>query len=117
MVGSVLMLVAILGLAWTHVMATGVDRANDFETLVEGRLNRENTNGQVSSFEILNFAFEGYAPNIQVWVLENKALAFEPNAVFLVGHPDDDRRAVYHLVQLVREGIDLTELNDAQQAI
>jgi hypothetical protein len=33
-------------------------------------------------------------------------LAFEPNALFLVGHPDDERRAVYHLVQLVREGIE-----------
>ena len=90
----------------SHVMATGVDRANDFETLVESRLNRENTNGQISSYEILNFAFEGYAPNIQVWVLENKALGFEPNAVFLVGHPDDEKRAIYHIVQLVREGIE-----------
>src|SRR4029079_13891080 len=44
---------------------------------------------------------------IQVWMLENKALGFDPDAVFLVGHPDDDKRAVYHLVQLLREGIDL----------
>jgi hypothetical protein len=90
----------------SHVMATGVESAIDFESLVESRLNRENTNKQISSYEILNFAFEGYAPTIQVWVLENRALSFDPNAVFLVGHPDDEKRAVNHVVQLVREGIE-----------
>jgi hypothetical protein len=94
----------------SHVMATGVDRDHDFETITEKLLNRDiqdqSSDGVKPRIEILNFAFEGYAPNLQVWNLENKALAFEPSAVFLVGHPDDAKRAVYHLVQLLREGIE-----------
>lgn len=97
--------IALLGAS--HVMATGVDRDHDFETLLEERLNRENTGHPYSRYEILNFAVAGYKPPAQLWVLENKALTFEPNAVFYVGHPGDEKRATYQIMKLVQEGTDL----------
>jgi D-alanyl-lipoteichoic acid acyltransferase DltB (MBOAT superfamily) len=97
--------IALLGAS--HAMPTGVDRDHDFETLVEERLNRENSGRGMTHYEMLNFAVAGYNPTYQIWVLEKKVLAFEPNAIFYVGHPGDEKRAVFHIVRLLQEGTDL----------
>jgi hypothetical protein len=104
--------IALLGAS--HGMATGIDIDRDFETLVENRLNRENDGKVYSSYQILNFAVEGYAPVKQVWVLEKKALAFEPNAIMYVGHTGDDKRVAQQVFKWMRDGVDLHDpyLND-----
>lgn len=99
--------IAILGSS--NVMASGVTRDEDFETLVENRLNRENSGKPYSSYEILNFAVAGYNPLSQIWVLKEKVLDFEPDAVFYVGHANDQKRAAYNLMARVHGGIDLPD--------
>ncbi len=99
--------IAMLGAS--YVMASGVTRDEDFETLVERRLNRENTGQAYSSYEILNFAVAGYNPLSQIWVLKDKAMAFQPDAVFYVGHPNDKRRVVYNVAARVHQRIELPE--------
>lgn len=99
--------IALLGAS--HAMATGVDANSDFESLLEQRLNRENAGKQYSSYQILNFAVAGYAPTAQFWVLEQKVLSFEPNAIIYTGHVGDDKRALLHIVHNIRDGIDLPE--------
>jgi hypothetical protein len=93
----------------SNVMASGVTRDEDFETLVENRLNQENTGNPYSSYEILNFAVAGYNPLTQVWVLQEKALAFEPDALFYVAHAGDQKRTVYNLSARVHQGVKLED--------
>jgi hypothetical protein len=96
--------IAMLGAS--HAMGSGVEEDADFETLIENRLNRDNTGKPYSKYEILNFAVENYNPMKQIWVLEEKALAFEPNAMIYVGHAGDDKRAARQLAKLVHDGVD-----------
>jgi hypothetical protein len=97
--------IALLGAS--HVMGTGVRQEETFESLLEHRLNRENRNTQIQSFEVLNFAVYGYSPIEQIQVLRSKVLQFEPDAVLYVGHPGDTRRVVQFLARLVQAGEDL----------
>jgi hypothetical protein len=99
--------IAVLGAS--TVMANGVVRDDDFETLVEARLNRENTGDVYSSYELLNFAVAGYTPTAQAWVLQDKVLPFEPNAVFYVGHGGDVQRTVFHIIGALRDGVELPD--------
>ena len=99
--------IALLGAS--NVMASGVSPDDDFETLLEKSLNSDNTGKPYASYEILNFAVSGYNPTSQIWVLKDKVLAFEPNAVFYVGHAGDQKRAVYNLMARVHKGIELPD--------
>ena len=99
--------IAMLGAS--NVMASGVTRDEDFETLLENQLNHENIGQPNSSYEILNFAVAGYNPLSQIWVLKDKVLAFEPDAVFFIAHANDQRRAVYNLKARLHRGVELPD--------
>lgn len=72
------------------VMGWNVQQEEVFETLVEDRLNRELAPAR---FEILNFGVNGFSV-VSAWeALREKALAFKPDAVLLVAHPEDPPRA------------------------
>jgi len=99
--------IAVLGAS--NVMASGVAPDEDFETLLEKHLNSATPGNAGSTYEVLNFAVAGYNPMSQIWVLKDKVLQFEPNAVFYVAHANDKQRAVYNLKVRVQKGIGLDD--------
>ena len=68
----------------SSVMGWGVSDGQTFEALVEKRLNEQATGGQgFERFELMNLGIPGYDPPQQMVMVE-RALGFEPNAVFFV---------------------------------
>lgn len=104
--------VALLGSS--VVVGSGVGDGENFESIMEARLNRDDTDERHSRFEILNFAVGGYGPLEQVVVLEKKVLGFQPNVVLYAAHDSDEERAVAHLAKAVFRGasIPYSELRD-----
>jgi hypothetical protein len=99
--------IALLGAS--HVMGTGVERDETFDSILEQRLNPESGTKPDLRIEILNFAVYGYYPADQLRVLEDKVLAFEPDAVLYVGHPGDVNRVAHDLALSVQEGTALAD--------
>ena len=93
--------IAILGAS--HVMGTGILADQTLDAVLEQRLNRSAT-ATGHRFEVLNFAVYGYCPVQQIQMLENRALAMEPDAMLYVGHPGDTTRVVHYLSDLVQKG-------------
>jgi lysophospholipase L1-like esterase len=98
--------IALLGAS--TVMGWGVQQDESFEALLEGRLNREHTNGPYTRYEILNFAVSGYMPLQQRVVLE-KAFQFNPKVVFYMtlASGGEAEEAARYLVDVVRKKIDV----------
>jgi hypothetical protein len=67
-------------------------------------LNRDRL-GTNKSFEILNFASDGYRPICQLTVLNEEALSLNPNALFYVGHDGDAPRLAMGIAVARRNGI------------
>ena len=89
-------------------MGHGVADEETFEWLLEERLNRENDKKHYTQYEILNLGVNAYRPPQQVMVLENKALSFQPDAVFYVAHGNTSSRgAIRHLARVARKGVDI----------
>jgi hypothetical protein len=97
--------VALLGSS--VVMGSGVADGENFETLLEERLNREHPGGAYARYEILNFAVGGYGPLEQVVVLEKKVLALNPHVVLYAAHHSDEQRAVSNLARAVYRGVSI----------
>jgi D-alanyl-lipoteichoic acid acyltransferase DltB (MBOAT superfamily) len=93
--------IALLG--QSYVAGDGVSDGETFEALAEDRLAREP--GRRTRVEILNFAVGSYSL-LQQLVLLDRVFTFRPNAVYLVGGPGDPGRALLHLVQQYRRGVD-----------
>jgi lysophospholipase L1-like esterase len=93
--------IAVLGSSQTN--GWGVGQEEDFESLVEARLNRES--GETAAYELLNFSVPGYSTLPQVLVLQEKAFRFGPQAVLLIAHPRDLQVAVLDLATKVRQGV------------
>ncbi|PYV37444.1 MAG: hypothetical protein DMG06_28030 [Acidobacteria bacterium] len=94
--------VALLGAS--SVMGWGVQDSETFESLLEERLNRENSKGPYAKYEILNFAVPGYQPLQQVMTLEN-AFSFQPSAVFYVAAGREAQRCSVYLAEVIRKRI------------
>lgn len=95
--------IALLGSS--HVMGSGVENHEIFETLLEDRLNREPRNGPYERIEILNFAVAGHSPIQMLHVLETQALDFQPDAVLFFASPHDLDWSLGHIENRVRKGI------------
>ncbi len=91
----------------SFVMGYGVADDEGFEWLLEDRLNRENVGGQYAGYEILNFAVPGYSAIQNLIVLEQKALAFQPNAIFFMAHQREEEAVVKYLADRLSVGTDL----------
>jgi rhodanese-related sulfurtransferase len=96
--------VALLGPS--NVMGWGVGDGETFEALLESRLNRESNGTPFAKYEILNFGVQGYQPPQQLAALD-KALAFDPTAVFYVATGRESSRAARYLVEAVQKRIEI----------
>ena len=85
----------------------GVADDEGFEWLLEDRLNRENAGSPYARYEILNFAVPGYSAIQDLMVLEQKALAFQPNALFFMAHQREEEAVVMYLADRISVGADL----------
>ncbi len=88
------------------VMGWGVGDGETFEALIEDRLNREWAGSGFARFELLNMGVPGYHPTQQLVAME-RALAYEPNAIFYVATGRELTRAVAYLAELVHKRIDI----------
>jgi hypothetical protein len=91
----------------SFVMGLGVADGEDFGWLLEERLNRENTGSQYAGYEILNFAVPGYSAIQNLMVLEDKAIAFQPNAIFFMAHQREEEAVVKYLADRLSVEADL----------
>ena len=91
----------------SFVMGYGVADGEDFGSLLEDRLNRENSGNPYSKYEILNFAVPGYSAIQDLMVLEQKALPFQPNAFFFMAHQREEEAVVLYLADRISVRADL----------
>lgn len=91
----------------SFVMGYGVSDGQDFDSLLEDRLNKENTGDPYKKYEILNFAVPGYSPIQNLIVLEQKIPSFQPNALFYVAHQREEEAAVLYLADRISVNADL----------
>ena len=94
--------IALLGASL--VMGWGVGDGETFEAMIESRLNK--VGGSYERYEILNFGVPGYQPLQQLVALE-KALRFQPSAVFYIATGRELSRASWYLVEAVQKGIEI----------
>jgi hypothetical protein len=87
-------------------MGWGVDEGQAFESLLEIELNHQHAGKKHNQYEILNFSVPGYFPLQQIMTLD-KALTFEPDAVFYVATGRELSRAAAYLVEVLQKGIDI----------
>jgi D-alanyl-lipoteichoic acid acyltransferase DltB (MBOAT superfamily) len=91
----------------SFVMGYGVADGEDFESLLEDRLNSENTGSPYNRYEILNFAVPGYSAIQDLMVLEQKALPFQPKAFFFMAHQREEDAVVLYLADRISVGAEL----------
>jgi hypothetical protein len=91
----------------SFVMGLGVADGEDFGWLLEERLNLESADGQYAGYEILNFAVPGYSAIQNLMVLEQKALEFQPNAIFFMAHQREEEAVVKYLADRLAVKADL----------
>jgi len=90
--------IAILGPS--HVMGSGVANGETFPDFLEERLNSLNRGSNVR-FEVLNFGVAGYSVVQQLAMLEDRALMFKPDAIFITDNPHPNVPVVGHLLGIV----------------
>jgi hypothetical protein len=91
----------------SFVMGLGVADDEGFEWLLEDRLNQERAEGSYTKYEILNFAVPAYSAIQNLIVLEQKALAFQPNTIFFMAHQREEEAVVKYLADRLSVGADL----------
>jgi hypothetical protein len=91
----------------SFVMGLGVADNEGFEWLLEERLNQEMAGDRYSRYEILNFAVPGYSAIQDLIVLEQKAVSFQPNALFFMSHQRDEDSVVEYLADRISVGDEL----------
>lgn len=88
-------------------MGWGVADNESFEWLLEDKFNQENTGQPYTKYEILNFSVSGYTTLQSLIAFEQKALEFEPDAIWFVAHPEDEDRVLTHILSRVSQGVDV----------
>ncbi len=91
----------------SFVMGYGVNDGEDFDSLLEDRLNQENSGTPYAGYEILNFAVPGYSAVQNLMVMEQKALDFQPNAVFYMAHQREEEAVIKYVADRLSLGAEL----------
>lgn len=89
----------------SFAMGQGVNDHESFEQLVEERLNAGLGNEKPKRYEILNFGAPNYSPIQQLLLLETKVFNFNPQAIFIIGHPYDTHLSNFHIARMYARGI------------
>jgi hypothetical protein len=90
--------IALLGPS--HVMGSGVADGETFADFLEESLNESMAQGSVR-FEVLNFGVAGYSLLQQLAMLEDRVLAFQPDAIFVTDSPGLRTPMINHLAAVV----------------
>jgi hypothetical protein len=85
-------------------MGSGVGDGETFEAVLERRLNLEVAGERYRRFEILNFGIPGIGVIQQLFVLEDRVMAFQPDLIVVSAHAQDARTVVLHLKRVVDSG-------------
>ncbi len=94
--------IALLGPS--DIMGSGVGDGETFEAVLERRLNLEVAGERYRRFEILNFGIPGIGVIQQLFVLEDRVMAFQPDLIVVSAHAQDARTVVLHLKRVVDSG-------------
>ncbi|HYN82467.1 MAG TPA: hypothetical protein VES88_13260 [Gemmatimonadaceae bacterium] len=94
--------IALLGASYE--MGASVNVEENFESILEERLNRDGPGAPLRRYEILNFAVGGYSVLQNAVVAEQKAFNFAPNALVVGLKELDFGRGLDILVGAVRRG-------------
>jgi D-alanyl-lipoteichoic acid acyltransferase DltB (MBOAT superfamily) len=94
--------IALLGPS--HVMGSGVSDEETIARILEDRLN-ESPDLRGMRYEVLNFGVSGYALTNQLAMLNDRALSFKPDAVFVVDAPSRiPVQIVQHFMSVIPKG-------------
>lgn len=85
----------------SFVMGYGVNDGEDFESLLEARLNKEGTGSPYKKYEILDFAVPGYSAIQDLMLMEQKGFSFQPNALFFMSHQREEESVVLYLADRI----------------
>jgi hypothetical protein len=98
--------IALLGPS--HVMGSGVADGETFADFLEERLNhRTGSAPNKPRYEVLNFGVAGYSLTQQLGMLEMKALAFQPDAVFITDGAGLKDPIIEHLTAVLYRQFDI----------
>ncbi len=91
--------IAVMGAS--HVFGSGVGNGENFESLLEDRLNQANDGDRYTSYEVLNFGVPNRSAVEDVYVLATKVLSFQPDAVIHFSHIHDLDRLSKHIPKIL----------------
>jgi hypothetical protein len=97
--------IVILGAS--YLFGAGVNQEEDFESLLEKRLNEENSGTPYANYEVLNFGVGSRSLPQSLHVLKTIARPFDPDMVMYVEDSMQQWRAVEHLSTAFRRGYPL----------
>jgi hypothetical protein len=83
------------------VMGSGVADGETFADFLEERLNQSTRPGADVRYEVLNFGVAGFSLVQQLAMLEERALMFQPDAVFITDSPRMRETVVSHLAKAI----------------
>jgi len=82
----------------SHVMGSGVADGETFPDFLEDRLNQSAAPQRGARYEVLNFGVSGYSLLEQLPMLKERAVTFQPNAVFITDSARLKAPVVSHLL-------------------
>jgi hypothetical protein len=95
--------IAVLGPS--HVMGAGVADGETFTHFLEERLNRSAVPETNTRYEVLNFGFPDYSLLQQLAMLEERAVMFQPDAVFITDSHGSKVAVVKDLAHIIVKGV------------
>jgi hypothetical protein len=91
----------------SFVMGSGVADNQVFEAVLEERLNLENDGALYDQYQILNFGVAGHSALQELVALDDKAMEFQPNALFMVSQQLEEEIVVRNLASRIVNGVEM----------
>jgi hypothetical protein len=91
----------------SFVMGSGVADNEIFDALLETQLTQQSAETDYDKYEILNFGVAGHSALQELYVFEEDALKFQPNAVFYVAHQLEETILVRNLANRIYIGVEM----------
>lgn len=88
----------------SFIMGSGAADSQVFEWQLEDRLNKEYDGKKYDKYEILNFAIAGHSALQELYVFQNTALQFKPNALFYFAHQLEETIIIRNLANRIKNG-------------